>query len=416
MNGYDCLRAASAALIVITAASGMPAFAAGDVMYPSAAHAMINGLSAPVSSAFATRANGHTTLDHAVYAGDWVAVTTTWIVRRNSGSGAGSKNISHVPEGGTVDYIVAPSASNPGRLSVALAETTCTDSMPNQTTCTVEINFNAPTAIGGYALEILAVDSAAGSGPGAALVGRRHMINFSVELFDESLQPKETRLTVEPKCVLYKGDVDLTATLEELVEGARIGVADVNYAVDTGFVRAAITGANGIATQSYTVSGLGAGDHTLYAEFGGSFDYLKSNATDTLGISYLFMGFGQPINGDGTSIFSGPVIPIKIRLVDAYGLPVTDAEPKVWLVRYDTVEGVGEEVKPVSSMPASGSGNIMRYVPEDEQYVYNWGTIDLENGVYAVVVALGDSPTCRASNPYAIVTVAKKEWEAAKRH
>ncbi|HRQ05795.1 MAG TPA: PxKF domain-containing protein [Nitrosomonas halophila] len=415
MNGYDCLRAVSAALIVITAALGVPAFAAGDVMYPSAAHAMINGSSVPVSSAFTTRANGHTTLDHAVYAGDWVAVTTTWIIRRSSGSGAGS-SIGHVPDGGTVDFIVTPSASNPGRLPVTVAETSCTDSMPNQTTCTVEINFNVPAAIGGYAIEIAAVGLAAESGSGTVLIGRRHMINFSAELFDETLQPKETRLTVDPKCVLYNGDVDLTATLEELAEGARIGVADINYAVDASLIRSAITGANGIAAQSYNVTGLGAGDHTLYAEFDGSFDYLKSNTTDTLGISYLFMGFGQPINGDGTSIFSGPVIPVKIRLVDAYGLPVTDAEPKVWLVRYDTVENVGGELKPVSSMPASDSGNIMRYVPEDEQYVYNWGTIDLENGVYAVVVALGDSPTCRASNPYAVITVAKKEWEAAKRH
>lgn len=120
------------------------------------------------------------------------------------------------------------------------------------------------------------------------------------------------------------------------------------------------------------------------------------------------MGFGQPINGDGTSIFGGRVIPIKVGVVDANGNPVTDASPTVWLTSYDKDLGVGSELEKVSSVSNADTDNVMRYVPEEKRYIYNWDTRELENGTYAVVVDLGDSRTCRAEHPYAIITVAKK--------
>lgn len=402
MNRHAYLKAGVASLLFIAAAYGMPAFAAKDVIYPSEASAMINGAPVTVGSDFAAGANGHTALDNALYAGDAVKVTATWKIQDNSGHGT---NTSY-PR--SVGFSVLPAESNPVLLTATLTSAWCTDITSSMGTCTAEIDFSAPAAIGGYVVEIAAADSVTGSGSNTALNGRTHVISFSVELLDESVQPKETKLTVDPKCVLFNGDVNLTATLEELAGGVKIENADISYEIDSILAGSAVTGANGIASLLYNVTGLGAGDHILHAAFSGSYDYLKSNDTNTLGISYLFMGFGQPINGDGSSIFSGRVIPIKIKLVDAFGLPVTDAEPTVWLAPYDTIEGVGEELKQVSSVAASDTDNVMRYVPEDRQYVYNWDTKDLENGTYAVVVELGDSPTCRTENPYAIITVAKK--------
>lgn len=405
MNRHACVKIGVASLLFITAAYGIPAFAAKDVIYPSEASAMINDASVTVGNDFTAGANGHTALDNALYAGDAVKVTATWKIQDNRGPGT---DTSYPIEGRSVGFSVLPAETNPAPLAATLTSAWCAGITSSTSTCTAEINFYAPAAIGGYVVEIAAADSVTGSGSNTALNGRTHVISFSVELLDETVQPKETKLTVDPKCVLFNGDVNLTATLEELAGGVKIENADISYEIDSILAGSTVTGANGIANLPYNVTGLSAGDHILYAEFSGSYDYLKSNDTNTLGISYLFMGFGQPINGDGSSIFSGRVVPVKIKLVDAFGLPVTDAEPTVWLAPYDTIEGVGEELKQVSSVAASDTDNVMRYVPEDRQYVYNWDTKDLENGTYAVVVELGDSPTCRTENPYAIITVAKK--------
>jgi hypothetical protein len=50
----------------------------------------------------------------------------------------------------------------------------------------------------------------------------------------------------------------------------------------------------------------------------------------------------------------------------------------------------------------------MRYDPIERQYVYNWDAMDLANGTHAVLVDLGDSPTCRTQDPYAIITVDRR--------
>jgi hypothetical protein len=170
----------------------------------------------------------------------------------------------------------------------------------------------------------------------------------------------------------------------------------------------ATTDTDGIATLVYNINGLGVGDYDLYAEFAGDNNYNPSNDSDILGISYLFVGFQPPINPRGNSIFGGRVIPIKIKLVDANGVPVTDAAPTVWLTSYNKDLGLGEELEKVSSVSAADTGNVMRYEPEDQQYIYNWDANDLANGTYAVVVELGDSSACSTGPHYAVITVAKK--------
>jgi hypothetical protein len=207
--------------------------------------------------------------------------------------------------------------------------------------------------------------------------------------------------------VLNQGDVDLTATLEELESGHAIPGASIDFTVDDATAGSATTAGDGTATLGYNVNHLGVGDYPIHAAFAGNADYNGSNDSDTLGISYVFMGFKQPINADGNSVFgNGQVIPVKIQLVDYLGQPVPDAAPTVWLTKLtDGVYGADQEATSVS---AADTGNVMRYVPEEGIYMYNMDLKTLDNGSYRVSVRLGDSETCSAGNPSATIAVQKK--------
>lgn len=215
------------------------------------------------------------------------------------------------------------------------------------------------------------------------------------------------------------GEVNLTATLEELDSGSLISGATIYFYINPEFdekdnhtippIGDATTNYNGVAILVFDVNVLGVGDHNLYAEYRGNIDYNPSNDSNTLGISYLFVGFRQPINQEGTSIFgNGRVIPIKIKIVDANNAPVPDAKPTVWLHQYSNYTGLGEELETPTSVSSADTDNIMRYVPTDDQYLYNYDLSSLSDGTYAVSVILGDSPTCTQNPHHAIITVEKK--------
>ena len=285
-------------------------------------------------------------------------------------------------------------------------------------TCTIAIEFEGPATVGNYQIKVTAADAVAGQGSNVRIEGSVLSINFSII---PSVVPKlDTKLTVAPKCyLLNEAYVNLTATLEESNSLNPISGAVIDFYVDPEFdergfltissfpIGTATTNA-GVATLTLNLIGLGVGDHNLYGEFDGNGNYNPSNDSDTLGITYMFAGFQPPMNDGGISIFGGRVIPIKIRLIDANDAPVTDAAPTVWLTSYDKDLGFGEEMEQVSSVSAANTGNIMRYVPEDQQYIYNWDATTPANGMYAVVVDLGDSPSCRTQDPFAIITVARK--------
>lgn len=161
--------------------------------------------------------------------------------------------------------------------------------------------------------------------------------------------------------------------------------------------------------MSYDINALDADDYSLYASFAGDTAFNPSNDSGTLGIYYKFVGFQPHVNSEGNSIFgNGRVLPIKIKLVDANLNPVSVAQPQVWFYQWSAQEGLGEILETPTSVSAADTGNTMRYVPEDRQYIYNWDLSSLENGTYAVIVDLEDSPTCTEGPYQAIITVAKK--------
>jgi hypothetical protein len=398
MSAIESLKRATLSLgaIGLSLALAAPAFATPDQIYPSAASATVSASPAALSSTFATAADGHTTLDDPVFDGQQIVVTGTWTIRDRSAQPGADTGY---PK--TVVFTATTESSGPAVVVSAIPNCTVTSSA---STCIADISFSAPATAGDYQVKVAA--SSSGSGPGGPLPGSSLYINFTVT---DEVEPLDTQLTVAGQCVLLnQGDVDLGATLTELVSGNPIAGAAIDFSVASEPAGSATTGGDGVATLGYNVVHLGVGDYPIYAAYAGSDDvYTGSNDSDTLGISYVFTGFKQPINADGNSVFgNGQVIPVKIELLDYLGQPVPDAAPTVWLQAL-LPGGVGDEVE-ATSVSAADSGNVMRYVPEDGIYIYNMDLKSLDNGTYKVFVRLGDSETCSAGNPSVTVTVAKK--------
>jgi hypothetical protein len=395
MSALELLKrvAPSLGAIGLSLALAAPAFAGPDRIYPTAASATVSASPASLTTNFATAADGHATLDDGVFDGQQIVVTGTWsILDRSAEPGTDTT----YPK--TVSFSTSTEVT-PGPAVAVSAIPTC-GVTSSGSTCIRDISFLAPATVGDYQVKVTAGSS--GSGP---LTGLSLYINFTVT---DEVEPLATQLTVAGQCVvLNQGDVDLGATLTELVSGDPIAGASIDFSVAGDSAGSATTGGDGVATLGYNVNHLGAGDYPIYAAYAGSDLYNGSNDSDTLGVSYVFTGFKQPINADGNSVFgNGQVIPVKIELLDYLGQPVPDATPTVWLQKL-LPGGVGDEVE-ATSVSAADTGNIMRYVPEDGIYIYNMDLKSLDNGTYKVFVRLGDSETCSAGNPSVIVTVAKK--------
>ncbi len=420
---------ASCAVVALCLGLSGEAFAAKDKIYPSAATATANTVDMSIPAAdksFTTGGNGSITLGN-VFPTEAIVVTVTWSIQNNSGPGTNTDYSS----ARTVTFAGSTTVKPVGAVDVSIDSITgCSiarsGSSPNFTysACVRDVKFTMPAdaTLGNYQIQITAADP--GVPANTRIEGTNMLINFTVvepPVSDPPVVVKlDTQLTVDKQCVLlHQSNVDLTATLQELdAPDTNIPGATITYYVNPALdgagiptvpaVGSAATNTDGVASFGYNPGALAVGDHNLYAEYAGSDVYNPSNDSDILGVSYLFVGFGQPINGDGTSIFGGRVIPIKIKLVDANGVAVTDATPTVWLTSYSSSTGLGSELEQVSSVSSADTGNTMRYSTDDQQYIYNWDATGLSNGTYAVVVDLGDSVACSPGPRFAIITVARK--------
>jgi hypothetical protein len=389
------------------------ALANKDILYPSGATATVSGSDVAVTNNFTTGSDGSTTLNGALFAGQAVVVTATWSIQDRSAQPGSDTTYG----AGLLVTFTSSTTQTPGPAVSITAIPNCTVTSA-ASTCQKTVSFTAPATPGNYQVKVLLGGTGFTGSGGLTNVADEYFINFSVS--EPVVVLLDTKLTVAQKCALLNaGDVSLSAKLEELVSTDPIAGATIDFFVNPELdqdgnptvpsVGNGVTSASGTATLTYNVNGLGVGDHNLYAEYAGSDDYNPSNDSDILGISYLFVGFQQPINPEGNSVFgNGRVIPIKIKLADANGNPVADAEPKVYVTTYSSSTGLGDDLEPASSVSAADTGNVMRYVPEDEHYIYNWDLSNLANGTYGVVVDLGDSQACGNGPYYAVITVAKK--------
>jgi hypothetical protein len=257
-------------------------------------------------------------------------------------------------------------------------------------------SMTAPTTLGAYTVH---VGSVSGTGGNGGIAGDKIVVNFTVADCSPPCTLLNTVLTVSELCVtLHQSTtVDLTATLKD-ENNVPLSGQTVHFSVpDASFTGDAVTDVNGVAAISgFNVSGLSVGDHTVNATYDGTpcpsspNGYNPSNGEGNIGVTYIFIGFEQPINADGSSIFKGGTVPVKIRIADANGASVTDAEAFVFFA-VKTGAVVGDTQEAISQSAAS-EGNQMRYDPVGDHYVFQWDITGaaIANGTYLVWVDLGE--------------------------
>lgn len=154
-------------------------------------------------------------------------------------------------------------------------------------------------------------------------------------------------------------------------------------------------------TATDTLSGVATSNGSLTggnANGVGGFTY-TANATDVAGnsitqaanysVAYNFIGFLQPINNDGSSIFKlGSAIPIKYQLTDCNGVAITTVVGTLSIFKItDAVLGIVEEVT-VDSTGAANTDNLFRYSAPN--YIYNLDTKPYTSGTYRLQATLDD--------------------------
>jgi beta propeller repeat protein len=104
---------------------------------------------------------------------------------------------------------------------------------------------------------------------------------------------------------------------------------------------------------------------------------------------YVFAGFQQPINPDGSSIFKlGRTIPVKIMLTDCAGQNASTATVAIGISRVsDAILGQEEELD-VESPGNANSGNLFRYDASSGEYIFNLSTKGYAKGTYKAYAKL----------------------------
>ncbi|WP_204004275.1 alpha/beta hydrolase-fold protein [Micromonospora lutea] len=91
-----------------------------------------------------------------------------------------------------------------------------------------------------------------------------------------------------------------------------------------------------------------------------------------------------PLAGDGSDVVkAGRAVPVKFTLTGTDGEPVTDARPRLYLVKKtDGVPGIRVAATPVRNR----ADNTARYNAARGQYVFDWDTTGLARGTYELQI------------------------------
>jgi hypothetical protein len=173
-----------------------------------------------------------------------------------------------------------------------------------------------------------------------------------------------------------------------------LGVIDNPWAVDINWGDASAHGSASLASQgaagpySHTYT---AGSYTPSVQVTDKDGGYGSASASANAVSFLYstgLGILQPINYTGPrSLFKlGSTIPVKVKITDCNGNPVSTLKPQVALVRQDgTPDGTSVE-DVISTVPDQGTA--MRFTGStDYQYIYNLGTKNLSAGDFKVTVS-----------------------------
>jgi lysophospholipase L1-like esterase len=122
-----------------------------------------------------------------------------------------------------------------------------------------------------------------------------------------------------------------------------------------------------------------------------------ATATVTYRVIYAYGEVRQPINADGSSVFTaGRVVPVKFAVTDWDRNPVDTATARLSYVRPHHDEFIEEKVVEATTNVAATTGNLFRYDAREQQYVYNWSTRGMQAGTYQLFITLDDGKSYTA--------------------
>ena len=354
---------------------------------------------------------GSVKLNDPINPGDNVSLLLKWSIQNNrKPSGA----YTNYPK----DISFSAETTNTPETSILISPIDVSDEIctfsNNSTQCSTTVSFQAPeNTTGAIHIEVKAeTDESSQNG----LLNSDVSINVSVVEQMLAPAPIATSISVADKCYAYQaGNVDFDATLKTTTDAPVVG-ATLNFGVNSeddmlnaSLMSSAETDANGVASVTYNIDALEVGSYYVFADFDGTSAYLPTTGSGTLGIYYNFGGFLPPINPEGNSIFgNGRVIPVKIKLLDANGNSVPNAKPEIQIYKISVNDLIGEVPVNTESVSSADSGQIMRYDPLEEQYIYNADLSELENGTYTIKVDTGGSDCNDSTTHSALITVEKK--------
>jgi hypothetical protein len=219
--------------------------------------------------------------------------------------------------------------------------------------------------------------------------------------------------TVTPDALLSVEGVSQSATgiaVDKAGNSATADVAGINIDQTapvisiTGIQDGAVYILGSVPVAGYTatdvLSGI-ASQHASLAEPGpagvGKFTYTVA-VTDQAGnvatrnvsytVAYAFGGFLAPVSL-AKPFKLGSTIPVKFGLADAGGASIAGATAKISLQKFSGATPAGDPLE-VTSAGGANTGNLFRYDPVDNQYIFNLDTKGLSAGTWQIIITLDD--------------------------
>ncbi len=180
-----------------------------------------------------------------------------------------------------------------------------------------------------------------------------------------------TMLGALPGSILLHQPLTLVANVAALAPAAGIPEGTLTFMDGTTVLAADVPLVNGQA--SFATTGLALGPHTIQAIFNGGAGWTASaSPAASLVVTYRFVGFSAPVDNPGVINLAkaGQTIPLKWRLLDYNGLPVTNLTGvKVTAVSLTCPMGTSTDQLEEYAAGSSGLQNL-----GDGYYQWNWKT------------------------------------------
>ncbi len=207
--------------------------------------------------------------------------------------------------------------------------------------------------------------------------------------------------------------VTFTASLSVTTPGAGTPTGSVTFRDGSTVLGSATLSGSSAA---FTTSALGAGSHSVTAQYGGDAGFGGSTSVglvQTVQAGYTFAGFLTPLRPAGTlgspsysgTQSFGSAVPIKWQLQDASGNFVGDLGTAVWLRAYANGSAQCKGAPPAGAAftllysPTTGAKGNSTFRFGSNQYTFNWDTgSTVLKGCYTVALQISDGSAVKATN------------------